>query len=132
MALNFTAIPYGCSIRLLWKTLPDTSCPITRYTVLYRESMTSASNQRIWLNKSLDKPNATYYRLHLDCNKNYEVLVVAWNERGSSFVEEKSVLTVFTEEDIIILLISKCESSRCCRHVRETRLMMRWLSASFS
>ena len=37
-----------------------------------------------------------------DCNKEYKIIVLAWNERGHSDFDEESVLTVFTDKGIIL------------------------------
>ena len=97
IAFNVKARPSGCYAALLWKTPTDNNCPITRYTVHFRECITSTNHKKNWQTESLTVTNMTGYRLQLNCSKNYEILVIAWNERGSSYADGKSVF-VFTEK----------------------------------
>ena len=92
------ADPFGCSAKLLWNTPLTNSCPITRYTIHYRESTTSKNNEGTWKITSLKESNITEYRLWLNCSKNYDIIVIAWNRRGHNDYDEKSVLSVLTEE----------------------------------
>ena len=98
-AFNIRAEPEGCYVRLSWKIPSANSCPISRYTVHYRECITSYRNNKRWKTKEVNSPNITEYRLPLNCSKKYEVLVVAWNDRGSSYADGKS-LSVLTEKGI--------------------------------
>ena len=63
--------------------------------------MSSTSNNALWETKNLSEPDVTEYRLQLNCSTNYDVMVIAWNERGSSHADGKSV-SVRTEKGILI------------------------------
>ncbi|CAH3112865.1 unnamed protein product, partial [Porites lobata] len=91
------ASPFACGIKLSWKTPNSGGCPITQYTVHYKESrdpVTEASS--IWQVQNLN--NTDRHNLMTDCNKEYKIIVLAWNERGHSDFDEESVLTVFTDK----------------------------------
>ena len=61
--------------------------------------MNPASTKGSWQTKSLREPNMTEYRLQLKCRKIYELMIIAWNERGSSKADGKTV-HVRTEKGI--------------------------------
>lgn len=95
------ASPFACGVKLSWKTPNSGGCPITQYTVHYKESrdpVTEASS--IWQVQNLN--NTDRHNLMTDCNKEYKIIVLAWNERGHSDFDEESVLTVFTDKGIIL------------------------------
>ena len=90
------AIPFGCSANLSWNTPSVNSCPITRYTIHHRESMTASSDTGAWQTTILNEPDINKHRLWLNCSKKYDIMVIAWNQRGHSDFNEKSVLSVLT------------------------------------
>lgn len=99
-AFNIRAEPEGCYVRLSWKIPSTNSCPISRYTVHYREcTATSHKSSKRWKTTEVNDPNTTEYRLPLNCSKKYEVMAIAWNERGSSYGDGKSH-SVLTEKGI--------------------------------
>ena len=98
-AFNIRAEPEGCYVRLSWKIPSANSCPISRYTVHYRECITSPRSNKRWKTTEVNNPNITEYRLPLNCSEKYEVMAIAWNERGSSYADGKS-LSVLTENGI--------------------------------
>ena len=91
------AVSLGCSARLSWHTPSVSSCPLTRYTIHYRNSMTSSSDTDAWLTTVLNEPDINKYRLWLNCSKKYDIMVFAWNQRGHSDFNEKSVVSVLTD-----------------------------------
>ena len=90
--------PQGCYAALSWKTPSYNSCPITRYTVHYRQS-----NQLIMWQTTFIERNVTKYRLKLNCSSTYKIMVLAWNDRGSS-IKDAKVLAVTTEEGIRVVM----------------------------
>ena len=97
--MAFLANPIGCFAALSWSNPTQTNCPITRYTVHFRETATISNENTKWQTKNLGKLNKTEYRLQLNCNRTYEVMVIAWNERGSS-IPDANLVTVRTETGI--------------------------------
>lgn len=91
------AVPSGCSAQLSWDTPSVSSCPITRYTIHYRNSRTSSSETGAWLTTILNEPDINKHRLWLNCSKKYDIMVFAWNQRGHSDFNEKSVVSVLTD-----------------------------------
>jgi len=89
-------MPFGCSIKLSWKLPPPSGCPITRYTVHYRRSAGSPGEKLLWKVKVINSTD--HHRLWLECNEEYNIMVLAWNERGRSEFDGDSVLTVRTEK----------------------------------
>ena len=94
--MEFSAEPKGCFAALSWRNRSQTNCPITRYTVHFRETATISNENSKWQTKNLGKQNKTEYRLKLNCSRTYEVMVISWNERGSSIPDVK-METVRTE-----------------------------------
>jgi len=90
-AVNFVSEPDGCYAKLSWKTPSSNSCPIIGYTVHYRKSVSTTIDQKMWQTKSLEQPDITNHRLQLNCGMTYDVTVLAWNERGSSYANMKLV-----------------------------------------
>ncbi|CAH3115211.1 unnamed protein product [Porites lobata] len=88
------AEPQGCYAALSWNIPSYNSCPITRYTVHYRQS-----NQLIMWQTTFIERNLTNYRLRLNCSSTYKIMVLAWNDRGSS-IKDAKVLAVTTEEGV--------------------------------
>ena len=94
-SFEVSAAPLGCYANLSWKTPSYNSCPITRYVVRYRQP-----NQLTkWQTTSSIAPNITKYLLKLNCSSINEIMVLAWNERGSS-IKDAKLLNVTTEEGI--------------------------------
>ena len=91
------AVPFGCSAQLSWDTPSVGSCPVTRYTIHYRKSTTSSSDTGAWLTTVLNQPEINKHRLWLNCSKKYDIMVFAWNQRGHSDFDEKSIVSVLTE-----------------------------------
>ena len=89
-----SAEPHGCYAALSWETPSCNTCPITRYTVHYRQS-----NQLIKWQTTFIARNKSKYRLQLNCSSTYEIMVLAWNERGSS-IKDAKLLAVTTAEGI--------------------------------
>ena len=94
--MEFSAKPEGCFAALSWRSPSQTNCPITRYTVHFRETATMSNENTKWQTKNLGMQNKTEYRLQLNCNRTYEVMVIAWNERGSS-IPDANMVTVRTK-----------------------------------
>ena len=97
-SFEVSAEPEGCYAALSWTTPSYNSCPITRYTVHYRQS-----NQLIMWQTTFIERNLTKYRLKLDCSSTYKIMVLAWNDRGSS-IKDAKVLAVTTEEGIRVVM----------------------------
>lgn len=92
-SFEVSAKPQGCYLALSWEIPSYNNCPITRYTVHYRQP-----NQLTkWQTKNFIAPNETLYRLKLNCSSTYEIMVLAWNERGSSIKDTKPLARI-TEE----------------------------------
>ena len=98
-SFNVSAEPQGCYAALSWKTPSYNSCPITRYTVHYRQS-----NQLIKWQTTFMERNLTKYRLKLNCSSTYKIMVLAWNDRGSS-IKDAKVLALTTEEGIRVVTV---------------------------
>ena len=97
-SFEVSAKPQGCYAVLSWETPSYNTCPITQYTVHYRQS-----NQLIkWHTRSIAQ-NVSKYRLKLNCSSTYKIMVLAWNERGSS-IKDAKLLAVTTEEGIRVVM----------------------------
>ena len=105
---SVNASSFGCSVKLSWKPPASEGCEIIRYTVHYREYLCTTNATMIW---QVVKWKCQYWsdyqtygvcsgkhHLWLNCNKRYDIIVLAWNERGHSDFDEDSVLSVSTEK----------------------------------
>ncbi|CAH3046336.1 unnamed protein product [Pocillopora meandrina] len=85
------AVPFGCSAKLSWNVPSSDGCPITRYTIHYRDKRNG------WNMINLKRSNVSGYRLWLNCSKNYDIMVIAWNQQGHNHYSEKSLESIRTE-----------------------------------
>lgn len=46
---------------------------------------------------NLKRSNVSGYRLLLNCSKNYDIMVIAWNQQGHNHYSEKSLESIRTE-----------------------------------
>lgn len=49
-------------------------------------------------NMNADHPHQQFYQLWLECSQEYDIIVLAWNERGHSDFDRDSMVTVATEK----------------------------------
>ncbi len=59
--------------------------------------MTAASNKGPWQITGLNNSSTSKYRLWLNCSTRYDVIVMAWNQRGNNDFNDKSVFSVLTD-----------------------------------
>ncbi|XP_078371996.1 uncharacterized protein LOC144655586 [Oculina patagonica] len=112
--LKVIATPFGCSVKLSWNTPSVNSCPVTQYTIHYRDSMIAASDAGVWQITSLNKSNTNEYRLWLNCSMEYDVMVMAWNQRGHNDFNDKSVLSVLTDTGVQFKpLLTEVKTEQC-------------------
>ena len=70
-----------CDVNVTWMKPVDNGCPLTMYSVYYRESHeTRASWQEVRINDNLK----THHVLPLRCDTQYVIEMSAWNELGQS------------------------------------------------
>lgn len=107
-AFDIKAVAYGCSAKLSWNAPSPNGCPISRYTIHYRDETS------VWNTINLKRSNVNDYRLWLNCGKNYHIMVFAWNQRGHNHYTEKSVLSLRTENGVpFIPSITKIKQKQC-------------------
>ena len=106
------ASSFGCSVKLSWQPPPRKGCPVTRYTIHYRESTLSGKGNTAWQTMNM-KAHHSYqqrYQLWLECSQAYDFLVLGWNERGHSDIDKDSMVTVTTESGKHLLSLKKDKS----------------------
>ena len=59
--------------------------------------MFAKTNTGLWKIISLTNTNTNEYRLWLNCSAKYDVMVMAWNQRGHNEFNDKLVLSVLTD-----------------------------------
>lgn len=63
--------------------------------------MFSGKKSMAWQTKNMNAdqshPNHEFYHLWLECSQAYDIIVLAWNERGHSDFDRDSMVTVTTE-----------------------------------
>lgn len=90
---------FGCSVKLSWKPPARNGCPVTRYTIHYRESVVSNNDTMPWQIKNMNAEHSDQqvHHLWLECSRTYDIIVLGWNERGHSDFDEDSMVSVSTE-----------------------------------
>ena len=74
---------YGCDVNLTWSPPVDTECPLTMYTIYYRE-IQSEENNTEWLQISVTQLDTTSYVIPLQCDTEYEIAMTAKDEGRES------------------------------------------------
>lgn len=69
--------------------------------------MIAASDAGVWQITSLNKSNTNEYRLWLNCSMEYDVMVMAWNQRGHNDFNDKSVLSVLTDTGTTVMMSNR-------------------------
>ena len=60
---------------------------------------------------NLKRSNVSGYRLLLNCSKNYDIMVTAWNQQGHNHYSEKSLESIRTErgnDSVLLLFFLMC------------------------
>ena len=70
----------GCVVNLKWSLPEDNGCPLTFYTIYYREIQSKTS----WHQINITKVTKPEHLLSLKCNIEYTFAVSAWNGLGRS------------------------------------------------
>ena len=73
----------GCGVNLKWSSPQDNGCPLTMYTIYYRERQ-SASEDDSWHQINVTVDTRSRDLPSLKCNTEYIFKVSAWNEFGES------------------------------------------------
>ncbi|XP_027052583.1 angiopoietin-1 receptor-like, partial [Pocillopora damicornis] len=73
----------GCDVNLKWGSTQDNGCPLTMYTVYYRE-VQSLGEDEYWHHINVTMDSTSTSLTSLKCNSEYTFKVTAWNELGES------------------------------------------------
>ena len=73
----------GCDVNVTWMKPVDNGCPLTMYSVYYRE-IQSHETRAPWQEVRINDNLKTYHVLPLRCNTQYVIEMSAWNELGQS------------------------------------------------
>ncbi|CAH3033098.1 unnamed protein product, partial [Pocillopora meandrina] len=73
----------GCDVNLKWSSPQDNGCPLTMYTVYYRE-VQSLGEDEYWHHINVTMDSTSTSLTSLKCNSEYTFKVTAWNELGES------------------------------------------------
>ena len=74
---------FGCGVNLKWSSTQDDTCPLTFYTIYYRE-VQSTSEDDSWHQINVTVDTRSRDLPSLKCNTEYIFKVSAWNELGES------------------------------------------------
>ena len=55
---------------------------------------------------NLKRSNVSGYRLWLNCSKNYDIMVIAWNQQGHNHYSEKSLESIRTDSVLLLLFFN--------------------------
>ena len=83
-----TAVP-GCNVTLKWTTPISNGCPISFYTVQYRQTKSGRVTEG-WTTINVTGKKVNQQQLNLNCTTSYEFMVKAWNALGSSHLPPKA------------------------------------------
>ena len=74
---------FGCGVNLKWSSPRDNGCPLTMYTIYYREVQSTSENDS-WHQINVTVDTTSRDLPSLKCNTEYIFKVSAWNELGES------------------------------------------------
>lgn len=83
----------GCDVSIKWSSPPDNGCPLTLYTVYYRE-VQSTSEDGYWHQINVTVNVTSVDLPSLKCNTEYAFKVSAWNDLGESEAADRLEKTV--------------------------------------
>lgn len=70
-----------CIVNLTWSANEDAACPLTEYTIYYRQTEIEESS---WNKIDIKTVSKTNHEWSLRCYAQYEFAVSAWNDMGQS------------------------------------------------
>jgi len=73
----------SCNVSLVWSKPANNGCPLTMYSVYYRQIQPRETGDP-WYKVNITDVSKTHYPLSLKCNTQYMVEISAWNELGQS------------------------------------------------
>ena len=91
-----TQVP-RCDVNLRWSLPEDNGCPLTMYTIYYRELQSDNLLHQI----NVTKVAKSEHLLSLKCNTEYTFAMSAWNEVGESAVSSEWPITTIRPIKII-------------------------------
>ena len=94
----------SCNVNVSWSTPLDNGCPLTNYSVYYRE-MYSHETEPLWREIKVTDVLKTHYFLSLKCDTRYMIEVSAWNEKGESDISRTWITKTMS---------GKCSLSSIC------------------
>ncbi|KAL9976606.1 hypothetical protein ACROYT_G013927 [Oculina patagonica] len=92
---NTTKVVPGGTVVVAWEPPLEEACPVEKYTVYYREVMSSSK----WHSVSVNR-NTTSYTLHLNCGSEYDVAVTSASGYGESLLKESKIWNFKTSEAV--------------------------------
>ena len=90
-------------MNLRWSVPEDNGCPLTLYTIYYRELQSKNEDNKQPIN--VTKVTKSEHILSLKCNKEYAFAVSAWNELGQSAVS--SEWPIKTVKGMIFMIVKE-------------------------
>ncbi|XP_078379543.1 uncharacterized protein LOC144662575 [Oculina patagonica] len=69
----------ACDVNPTWSSPADNGCPLTMYSIYYRQITEEA-----WYQVNVTNVTATNYTVSLACGMQYTIEITAWNELGES------------------------------------------------
>ncbi|XP_078368380.1 uncharacterized protein LOC144652235 [Oculina patagonica] len=108
---NTTKVVPGGTVVVAWEPPLEGACPVEKYTVYYREVMSSSK----WHSVSVSK-NTTSYTLHLNCRSEYNVAVTSLSGYGESSLNESKIWNFKTSGGIPLppdITNKETETLRC-------------------
>ncbi|XP_078379589.1 uncharacterized protein LOC144662599 isoform X2 [Oculina patagonica] len=83
----------ACDVNPTWSPPVDNGCPLTMYSIYYRE-ITEVS----WHQVNVTNVTATNYTVSLACGRQYTIEISAWNELGQSDRSRPWIIKTKSEE----------------------------------
>lgn len=74
----------NCWVNLTWSVKEDAHCPLSEYTIHYRQIQGRGSKKDSWSKIEITTASKNNHRWSLQCDTQYEFSVSAWNMMGQS------------------------------------------------
>jgi len=74
----------NCEVNLTWRVNEDARCPLTEYTIYYKQIYGDGTKDDSWSKIDIATVLVTHHQWTLQCGTRYQIAVSAWNAMGES------------------------------------------------
>jgi len=83
----------NCGVNLTWRVNEDARCPLTEYTIYYRQIYGDGTKEDSWSKIDITTVSVAHHQWALQCGTQYEIAVSGWNEMGESKLSASQQIT---------------------------------------